>query len=359
MQNLSNISIPSQFNLKDNYIKELWMFNGLFYHCILFHLKQFHRLKCFRSKRLIIIIPVMDQDPNQKSFPHKNLERAIRFVMAIFAAHFIVINGTSYDLLELLADRSYYVEMAFSSVVALVIVTWISTASQRLDTRYGWTPNWLRRTVLQTILGIVVPVIFEYAVTGAYFKLLLNVNILKTPFFYNEFRTVILMICFFNLYCISRYFYLQWRATEHALTRLKQQVAYSLPNTIESDLQTDTKDPEVSLSKEVVVVHTALRTIPIPVAEIAYFYRANDHVFLRTFNAEDHQVSRSLDFIEEIMDSQLFFRISRHMVINFKAIVDYRPLSYGKTAVSLTPPYREQVKASKLLARRFRTWVDR
>jgi len=304
------------------------------------------------------------KSPAQHSlWPYKHFEKTLRFCMAVVAAHIIVINGTNYSIFTLLLIKGYYIEMGFSVMVALIIVSWVNHISNRLDKSYPWEEHLLSRTVLQSLLGIIVPALIEFFMVALYFWSLARINVLKTPFMSREFRLVIIMICSFNLYCLARYFYIKWRITENEFDLYRKGLIPTIEEPGEPDIEQklaeleEAKEATVDTPQNVFIVHTATRSYPIPIDEVAYFYRSNGHVFLRPFSGEDAILSQSLDQIEEALDKQQFFRVARHMIINYKSVVDFRPLNFGKIGVTLLPGFREPVNASKTLARSFRLWL--
>lgn len=303
---------------------------------------------------------------------HKRTEGIIRTLLALFAAHFIVVNGTSYSIFELLVDKSYYVEIAFSFIVALIIVNWISRISNRFDKKYGWGNHWIERLSLQIALGILVPVLIEFFFVGAYFKILLGQNIVHTSFFYNEFRVVILMICTFNLYCVARYFFFRVQATEQELQRIKMQSKQEESINIVSKIPTDqdTKPLPIAENKgrEIFILHTPVRSIPIKMEDIAYFYRKNKCNFLRTFEhvmPDAQGIDEKLKHIEVIAGATMFFRINRQMIVNFHACKSFKPGTGKKLEINLDPPFTDREEnfpyavVSEDRVKDFKIWMDR
>ncbi len=304
------------------------------------------------------------KSPAQSSlWPYKHFEKTLRVCMAVVAAHIIVVNGTNYSIFTLLLIKGYYIEMGFSVMVALIIIGWVNHISNRLDRRYPWEEHLLSRTVLQFLLGIIVPTLIEFFMVALYFWSLARINVLKTPFMNREFRLVILMICFFNLYCLARYFYIKWRITENEFDLYRKGLVPTMEEAAEPDTEQllpaleETKEASMDAPTNVFIVHTVTRSYPVPIDEVAYFYRSNGHVFLRPFSGADAILSQSLDQIESQLVKQAFFRVARHMIISHKSVVDYRPLNFGKVGITLRPAYREPVTASKIQAHDFRLWL--
>lgn len=297
--------------------------------------------------------------------PYKNLDRILRFILVLISSHYIVVNGTDYSLFTLLLEPAYYQEMGFSVCVAMILIEWISFISKKLDKKYQWEQALAERFLLQLLLGLVIPALIEFFMVTIYFWVLEGSNVLDKPFMMAEFRIVMIMICFFNLYCITRYFIGIWRQAQSELDAIKIKLSeesqpglYVMDNgSLTESMQTN--EQGLQPAKSTFMVHTITRSFAVPTDDIAYFYRERGHVFLRLFDGNDHLLSQSLDQIEKQLNERDFFRVARHMIVNHKAIVDYNPLTFGKIGITLSPNYKEAVNASKPQARSFRRWMDR
>ena len=331
-------------------------------------------------------IEIMTAPKETTALPHPRFELFLRFVMALFAAHFIVINGTSYSIFTLLFDPGYYLEMAFSVVVALLLITYINYVSNKLDQKFGWGHRLLERIMLQVFFGIIIPAFFEFFLIAMYFYLLSDMNVLDTGFMNNEFRVVVIMIAFFNLYCIARYFYYKLRHTEVELDQYKKILPVPLLSKTLTGAQQDKDDgmltPTAEIGdgnipvaentrREVFIVHTTTRSIPIMMKDICCFYRANGCYYLRTEHqsvGDAYIIPQILKEVEALIDPVLFFRINRKMIVSFKSCISYRQ-GKGKTVeLVINPPYADPedkmkelpfVTVSEDRVQAFKSWMNR
>ncbi|WEK17911.1 MAG: LytTR family DNA-binding domain-containing protein [Candidatus Pedobacter colombiensis] len=307
--------------------------------------------------------------------PHKNFEKLLRIFLAIIAAHYIVVNGTDYNLLKLLINKNYYFEMAFSVLVALLLVTWISAVSFRLDKRLGWNRQTVpERSLFQFLLGVALPLFAEFIFIVAYFWFGARINVLKTNFMNTEFRLVIFLILFFNLYCIARYFYYKQHIAELELEHYKQQFpvqALQEPLPENGSTGQDTRyAPETENNKrEIFIVNTTLRSIPVRIEEICSFYRASGCYYLRTYEQSINDafvIPQTLKEVEELLDQNQFFRINRQMIVSFKSCVSFRP-GKGKMLELIVEPKHidengttlDSVSVSEDRVQAFKAWMDR
>lgn len=317
------------------------------------------------------------EHPNPKSALNP-FEKLLRYVLAVLAAHYIVVNGTTQSFIDLLLIRGYYVEMGFSIAVAFILVTWVNYVNVRLDRRYGWEKNIAERITWQVLLGFMVPALVEFFLVAIYFKVLGNINILETRFIKNEYRIVLIMICFFNLYCVARYFYHQWRVTREEFDAYKNLVPidkYSGTDTFTALLNEDSNHvaPVVQENpkREIFIVQTTVRTIPVKMEDICSFYRANGCYYLRAYNQtvnEAYIIPQTLKEVEELIDPLRFFRINRKMIISFDSFVSYRQGNGKMLELVVNPSHVDTENGTKELpfvvvsedrVKAFKAWIDR
>ncbi len=106
--------------------------------------------------------------------------------------------------------------------------------------------------------------------------------------------------------------------------------------------------------KERFLVKLGNKYTPLKTENIAYFYK-DSLVFIRDFNGNNYPISTSLSNIESTIDSSLFFRANRKILVNINAIdylAQYKP---GQVAIKVKPRFEEvivlsQEKSSQLKA---------
>lgn len=97
----------------------------------------------------------------------------------------------------------------------------------------------------------------------------------------------------------------------------------------------------------------------IEVQDIAYFVADGNLVLLKTFQNKSYPVAHSLHKLEDILDPQLFFRVSRNLIIQVKAIHKLIAFSKGRLKLELKPPFSEPIIVSNQKATGLKTWLDR
>ena len=93
--------------------------------------------------------------------------------------------------------------------------------------------------------------------------------------------------------------------------------------------------------------------------EIAYFFSLEKSTFLCTLEGKHYPVDFSLDYLEDILDPEIFFRISRQFIVCFSSIKKIHILSKSRIKLDLSPSTSEDVLVSSTKSAEFRKWLDK
>lgn len=96
----------------------------------------------------------------------------------------------------------------------------------------------------------------------------------------------------------------------------------------------------------------------IPLEDICCFYRKDQYNFLRQSNGKEYIVDQSLTAIEQELDSHLFFRINRQLLVNRLAIHSYKTLPSRQIELSLSPVLEEGALLNKNRSAQFKKWMQ-
>lgn len=97
----------------------------------------------------------------------------------------------------------------------------------------------------------------------------------------------------------------------------------------------------------------------IATTEIHCFYILERSVFILTETGKSYPVDYSLENIERLVDSKIFFRINRNFIINMNAICDI--LIYSTNRLKITLQYwkgKEEMIISRERVADFKKWMD-
>ncbi|MDB5232392.1 MAG: response regulator transcription factor [Chitinophagaceae bacterium] len=94
------------------------------------------------------------------------------------------------------------------------------------------------------------------------------------------------------------------------------------------------------------------------IEDVAYFYSEFRLIFLVDFREQKHLTDiKTLNILEEELDTRIFYRANRKFIININAIKKFRLLDRVKLAVELTVKVPEEVIISQENAPYFKNWI--
>ncbi len=98
----------------------------------------------------------------------------------------------------------------------------------------------------------------------------------------------------------------------------------------------------------------------VPTSDIFCFYTLERSVFIFTSAGKSYPVDYSLDKIEHLIGSKLFFRVNRNFIVNYYAIRDMIAYSSNRIKIILTNwCEKEEIIVSRERVADFKTWMDR
>jgi two-component system response regulator LytT len=98
----------------------------------------------------------------------------------------------------------------------------------------------------------------------------------------------------------------------------------------------------------------------VEICEIDCFYIKERCNFIHLNTGRNYAIDYSLDKIEEMVDSKMFFRINRNMIVNFLSIQDILTYSSNKLKISLKNwAEKDEILLSRDRVADFKLWMDR
>lgn len=98
---------------------------------------------------------------------------------------------------------------------------------------------------------------------------------------------------------------------------------------------------------------------PVLVSDIAFIYFENETAYLYNFKGEKHPVFKKMDDIENVLSPDQFYRVSRQMIINRKAIKEIEPYFNQRLVVHLTVPTPDKALVPRLKVPPFLSWIEK
>ncbi|MER2999494.1 LytR/AlgR family response regulator transcription factor [Pontibacter populi] len=111
--------------------------------------------------------------------------------------------------------------------------------------------------------------------------------------------------------------------------------------------------------KERFLVKVGQKILSLSVNDVAYFYSDERLVLIMTHDQQKLPVDYTLDELTELLDPNVFFRVSRQFIVKFEAIAAMYAYSNSRIKLSLHPIEPKEVIVSGEKAGTFKKWLDR
>ena len=111
--------------------------------------------------------------------------------------------------------------------------------------------------------------------------------------------------------------------------------------------------------KERYIVRFNDRIVPLNVTDIAFIYSEDKNNYLVTFDGQKYIIDSSLDVMNEDLNPENFFRISRSSIVSMKSIKSITKQPGGRLRIDTepAPPYEMTVSRSRVDD--FLVWLER
>ena len=111
--------------------------------------------------------------------------------------------------------------------------------------------------------------------------------------------------------------------------------------------------------KERYIVRFNDRIVPLNVTDIAFIYSEDKNNYLVTFDGQKYIIDSSLDVMNEDLNPENFFRISRSSIVSMKSIKSITKQPGGRLRIDTepAPPYEMTVSRSRVDD--FLNWLER
>lgn len=95
----------------------------------------------------------------------------------------------------------------------------------------------------------------------------------------------------------------------------------------------------------------------IDIENIAYFFSDSGNLFFRTFDNNTYPLDYSLDKLEPMINPEIFYRINRQFIIQYKAIKEMYGYSKSRVRIVLEPACELETIASTDRSSDFKKWL--
>lgn len=137
--------------------------------------------------------------------------------------------------------------------------------------------------------------------------------------------------------------------------RFRQPVSWdaSLLDLLKQGAQTE------KIFRKSLLVQSRENFIPIQIADIALFVVLDEILYAYTFSNQRHAIFRPLSELEQEINPQDFFRISRQAFVNRQAILEIQPYFNRKVVLKTAIKLPESLVVSRLKVAEFMKWMER
>lgn len=271
----------------------------------------------------------------------------IKICASILLGLFIVTLGRDETLFYLLSQLWYVQDLLFASSATFLLIQYLS-----LITNYSFRHQELKAlpVLQQIVLGLLVPVILINGIIQLYYKVAYTPEQFNQNYYRYEFPVIVFILVLLNL--IISYLKLQPRAQVINAPTFNATPPDTVP--------TFQGMPSLKIDLEpvkTIIVEQGFKSIPVPIRDIAFIYKEEDFLGLKTFAGHTYRVNQSLDGFYQQLPPHLFFRVNRQFIINRKACKAFVPEQFGKLSVELLPTYKAPVTISQKKAAMFKNWI--
>ena len=111
--------------------------------------------------------------------------------------------------------------------------------------------------------------------------------------------------------------------------------------------------------KERFIIKFNDRIVPLQASQIAYIYSEEKNNYLVTVDGQKYIIDSSLDVMNEELDPDCFFRISRSCIIAMKSITSILKQAGGRLRITAEPKSSFEMTVSRSRVDDFMTWLEK
>lgn len=249
----------------------------------------------------------------------------IRFLMAIGASIYIIVEGQKTLSWALLTDPNIYITLLFSVAIAVALIEYINATNRLFDRYLPWEEQPNKRLAFQLTCCALIPITFDLYLIKSFFWLFLY-DYEKSRYATSEFPLVKLLIYLLNYYYYSQYkLYLQ---------------SEEVPVPVVGPLATPQHEPDQNTRDEVETSNTFTgnlgpKTRVFHVNDLQCFQRESGTGKAWLSDGSVWLVAYRTDEFEKMLDPKLFFKINRNVIMAFKVIESYQNSANKKGSITL------------------------
>lgn len=109
--------------------------------------------------------------------------------------------------------------------------------------------------------------------------------------------------------------------------------------------------------KQVFLVHTRDKIVPLASDDVAYFYTSNEKVSAFDYKGEHYPMEHTLEALSGMLSEHKFFRANRQFIVARRAVKDIAVWFGSRLALNLSVETPEKIIISKARVPEFKAWL--
>lgn len=262
--------------------------------------------------------------------------------------------GEPMALSQLLYDAQYYLDLAYAMVVSAIVWQLNRLLVMRMDRQYSWATHSLQRFFVQGLLAYGLSFLFMLLISFMY-----NELIIQRPLGFDVNNVLSADLPGILLFVtITHFLYTgMWLVQYHRhTTEVLQQKLAHVKQAREANAAVERKSAEEH--KQTLLVKQGGGFVPLSIAQLAYVFRSAEGIVVRSLGGDSFTLDGTLEQLEEQLQPQDFFRISRQFIVQKAAVRRVEGESSGRLQLQLQPQHNSQVTVSRRRAGDFRHWME-
>ncbi|MGJ1435678.1 LytTR family DNA-binding domain-containing protein [Sphingobacterium siyangense] len=263
-----------------------------------------------------------------------------RFISVLVASLYVSELGSIHSIFERLLTIEFYYEFGVTFLIAITVTELLYRINQVLSRKYPLHDHTAMRILLQIVFGLVVPAVLVFLMAALYFGIN-GINIFKTDYLVFVFPLVVVLLILLNLLFILVPYFV------HAYRLQKEKGTFR---------NLDREERSSGLLNPVKVLDGASVRY-INANDILLAYIIEGKVLIKCSESSELLTDHTLDELESLLPGDQFFRINRKLIARKDCCQGYRPESYGKLEIEVSPVPPVPATVSQNKAKAFKEWI--
>lgn len=255
--------------------------------------------------------------------------RKLRLASAFIASIYIVFHGIPIDLVKAFSSPGFYVAVAVSFSISLLLVNMVHMVTVWLDRKCSWRERPFERGGLQLIFGVVATALTDLLLISIYFGIL-GQSIVDNGFLLIDYPLIVCFIIFLNLYYLIHYL---------VISEEKHFKVADYPNIRSGIAEPHEEEQGHLISGATFSIHYNGQHLFFNVAnDILYFHRDGKRVKAMTVHGNEYPINDSIYNLEKRFSEDGMCRINRSTIVNYKMVKGYLAGTRRDTAQLIIKP---------------------